>query len=172
MVHASSRLTQLRLYAHVLIGYLFFGFILFTIYRELIYYTTLRQAYMLSPIYSSRISARTLLITTIPKAYLTETALRRVFEDVKRIWINTNTEKLEELVEERDKIAYQLEAAEVALIKTADAARRKGSLGQDPPEDEDEEGEAGGESGSVAARWLDRKKRPSHKLKPIIGEKV
>ncbi|KAG0634556.1 hypothetical protein HOY80DRAFT_1059758 [Tuber brumale] len=170
-----------RLYAHVFIGYIFFGFILFTVYRELIYYTTLRQAYMLSPLYSTRISARTLLITTIPKAYLTETALRRVFENVKRIWVNTDTEELEKLVKKRDKIAYKLEAAEVALIKAADAARRKGTLDQDPPEDEDEalgqgpledEGEAGGESGSVAARWLDRKRRPSHKLKPIIGEKV
>lgn len=171
MAHTCSRLTQPRLYAHVFVGYIFFGFILFTVYRELIYYTTLRQAYMLSPIYSSRISARTLLITTIPEAYLTETALRRVFENIKRIWINTNAEELEKLVKKRDKIAYRLEAAEVALIKTTDAARRKGSLGQDPPEDEDE-GEDGGESGSVAARWLDRKKRPSHKLKPIIGEKV
>ncbi|RPB04156.1 DUF221 family protein [Choiromyces venosus 120613-1] len=167
----SNRLIQARLYAHVLVGYIFFGFILFTVYRELIYYTTLRQAYMLSPLYSTRISARTLLITTIPEAYTTETALRRIFDNVKRIWINTDTKELEELVEERDKIAYKLEAAEVALIKTADAARRKGSLGQDPPEAE-EDGEAGGESGSVAARWLDRKKRPSHKLKPIIGEKV
>ncbi|PWW76570.1 DUF221 domain-containing protein [Tuber magnatum] len=158
-----------RLYAHVFVGYVFFGFILFTVYRELIYYTTLRQAYMLSPIYSTRISARTLLITTIPEAYLTETALRKVFDNVKRIWINTETKELEELVEERDEIAYKLEAAEVALIKTADAARRKGNFSQDPPEDE---GEVGGESGSVAARWLDRKKRPSHKLKPIIGERV
>ncbi|CUS15877.1 unnamed protein product [Tuber aestivum] len=168
-VHASSGLTRARLYAHVFIGYIFFGFILFTVYRELIYYTTLRQAYMLSPLYSTRISARTLLITTIPEAYLTETALKKVFEKVKRIWINTDTEELEELVQERDEIASKLEAAEVALIKTADAARRKGNPDQDPPEDE---GEAGGESGSVAARWLHRKKRPSHKLKPIIGEKV
>lgn len=125
---------------------------------------------MLSPIYSNRISARTILITTIPEGYLTETSLRRIFDNVKRIWINTDTAELEELIEERDKIAFQLEAAEVKLIKTADAARRKGTVGQDPPEEE--EGEAGGESGSVASRWLDKKKRPMHKLKPIIGEKV
>lgn len=158
-----------RLYAHVLIGWVFFGFILFTIYRELVYYITLRQAFMLSPQYSTRISARTVLITTIPRKYITETALRRVFDNVKRVWINTDTKELEELVEEREKTAMQLEAAEVKLIKLADAARRKGALGNDPPE---EDGEVEGESGSVAARWLDRKNRPTHRLKFLIGEKV
>lgn len=124
---------------------------------------------MLSPQYATRISARTVLITTIPRQYLTETALRRIFDNVTRIWINTDTKELEELVEERDKTAMKLEAAEVKLIKLADAARRKGALGNDPPE---EDGEAEGESGSVAARWLDRKDRPTHKLKFLIGEKV
>lgn len=157
------------LYAHVLVGWIFFGFILFTIYRELIYYITLRQAYMLSPQYATRISARTVLITTIPEKYVTETALRRVFDNVKRVWINTDTKELEELVEEREKTSLRLEAAEVKLIKLADAARRKGALGNDPPE---EDGEVEGESGSVAARWLDRKNRPTHKLKFLVGEKV
>lgn len=124
---------------------------------------------MLSPQYSTRISARTVLITTIPKKYLTETALRRIFDNVTRVWVNTDTKELEELVEDRDKTAMKLEAAEVKLIKLADAARRKDTVGNDPPE---EDGEVEGESGSVAARWLDRKKRPTHKLKLLIGEKV
>lgn len=123
---------------------------------------------MLSPQYATRISARTVLITTIPQKYLTETALKRVFDNVKRIWINTDTKELEELVEERTKTALQLEAAEVKLIKLADAARRKGA-GNDSPE---EDGEVEGESGSIAARWLDRKHRPTHRLKPLVGEQV
>ncbi|KAH0613007.1 uncharacterized protein H6S33_009387 [Morchella sextelata] len=158
-----------RLYAHVFVGYIFFGFVLFTVYRELVFYTTLRQAYMLSPQYATRISARTVLITTIPKKYLTETALKRVFDNVKRIWINTDTKELEDLVEERDKTILKLEAAEVKLIRLADAARRRGALGHDSPQ---EEGEVEGESGSIAARWLDRKDRPSHRLTPLFGEKV
>ena len=112
-------------YAHVLISWLFYGFVLFTIYRELIFFTTMRQAYMLSPIYSTRISARTLLVQTIPAPCLNESALRRVFDHVKRVWIPTDTSSLDDLVAERDKIAMKLEAAEVKLIRTADKARTK-----------------------------------------------
>jgi hypothetical protein len=146
---------------------------MFTIYRELMYYITMRQAYMLSPMYSERISARTVLITTIPKDYVNESALMRVFEHVSRIWINTDNTKLEELVEERDEIILKLEAAEVNLITAADKARRK--QGGEADKDEAQPGiEAEGESGSVAGRWLPRKKRPTHRLKlfGFFGEKV
>lgn len=160
------------------ISWLFYGFVLFTIYRELIFFTTMRQAYMLSPIYSSRISARTLLVQTIPAPYLTESALRRIFDNVKRVWISTNTGGLDDLVEERDKIAMQLEAAEVKLIRMADKERSKqgGAAAATDSESKaaaDRPGtEAEGESGSVAARWLPRAKRPTHRLMPLIGEKV
>jgi hypothetical protein len=158
------------LYGHVLVGWVFFLFVLFTIYRELVFYTTMRQAYMLSPVYSTRISARTILITTIPEEYQNETALKKIFDHVKRIWINTDTSELDDLVEERDKVALQLEAAEVKLVKMADAARRK--AGAEPEKTTEPGMEAEGESGSVAAKWLPRDKRPTHKLKPLIGEKV
>lgn len=159
-----------RYYAHVFVSWLFYGFVLFTIYRELIYYITMRQAYMLSPMYANRISARTVLITTIPTAYQNETALRRMFDNVKRIWVATDCKKLADMVEERDKIVMRLEAAEVKLIKLADKARNK--AGASPDNKQPDGAEVGGESGSVAAQWLPRKKRPTHKLKPLIGEKV
>lgn len=130
----------------------------------------MRQAYMLSPMYADRISARTVLITTIPVEYQTETALKRMFDNVKRIWIATDCKKLSDLVEERDKIIIKLEAAEVKLIQLADKARRK--VGASVEKTEPAGAEVGGESGSVAAQWLPRKKRPTHKLKPIVGEKV
>lgn len=157
-----------RYYAHAFVAWVFFGFVLCTIYRELIFYINLRQAYMFSPLYGPRISARTVLITCIPPEYMSETALRRVFDNVKRIWINSDTEKLEELVKERDEVAMKLEAAEVKLIKLADAARRKkGDTGATADEAGDD-----GTSGNVAAKWLDRSQRPTHRLKPLVGEKV
>ena len=123
---------------------------------------------MFSPLYGPRISARTVLITCIPPEYMSESALRRVFDNVKRIWINADTDKLEELVQERDEVAMKLEAAEVNLIKLADAARRKmGDTGSTADEAGDEE-----TSGSVAAKWLDRSQRPTHRLKFLVGEKV
>ncbi|KAF8538848.1 hypothetical protein BDD12DRAFT_840620 [Trichophaea hybrida] len=162
-----------RFYGHVLVSWLFYGFVLFTIYRELVFFTTMRQAYMLSPIYSTRISARTILVQTIPLHYLNETALRRIFDNVKRVWISTDTTKLDDLVQERNEVAMKLEAAEVKLIKLADKERTKQSGNTEhPPKDHQPGTEAEGESGSVAARWLPRSKRPTHRLKPIIGQKV
>lgn len=157
-----------RYYAHALVAVCFFSFVLYTIYRELIFYINLRQAYMFSPLYGPRLSARTVLITCVPPEYMSESALRRVFDNVKRVWINRNTDALEELVKERDEVALKLEAAEVKLIKLADAARRKQG---DNGSTADEAGEEG-ESGSVAAKWLDRTKRPTHKTKFLVGEKV
>jgi len=158
-----------RYYAHAFVAWAFFSFVLYTIYRELIFYINLRQAYMFSPLYGPRISARTVLITCIPPEYMSETALRRVFDNVKRIWINSDTDKLEELVKERDEVAMKLETAEVKLIKLADAARRK--KGDTRAATADEAGDDG-TSGNVAAKWLDRSQRPTHKLKFLVGEKV
>ena len=85
-------------YAHMLISWLFYGFILFTIYHELIFFTNMRQAYMLSPIYSTCIAARTLLVQTTPTPCLNESALRRIFDHVKPVWIPTDTSSLDDLV--------------------------------------------------------------------------
>lgn len=153
-----------RYYAHALVAWVFVLFVLYTIYRELIFYINLRQAYMFSPLYGPRISARTVLITCVPPEYMSETALRRVFDNVKRIWINGDTDELEELVKERDEVAMKLEAAEVKLIKAADQARRKKGGAATSHEAGDD-----GESGSVAARWLDRSERPTHFVKNLSG---
>ncbi|RPA77248.1 putative DUF221 domain protein [Ascobolus immersus RN42] len=165
-----SEANKNRNYAHVLVGIVFFSFVLFTIYRELIFFTTLKQAYLLSPLYSSRISSRTVLITSIPPDCLNESALLRIFDNVTRIWINRDTKEIEELVEERDETALKLEAAEVKLIKTVDKARRKG--GEKTAQHDEEVLGQDGESGSVAGKFIDQSDRPTHKLKSLVGEKV
>jgi len=143
--------------------------------RESIYFINLRQAYLLSPLYANRMSARTVLINSVPKDYLDEGKLRRMFgKQVKNLWIANDCEEIEEIVEERDQVAMKLEAAETKLIKTAVKARakamKKGTHG------EDEEGPTAngvdGESGAVAARWVPPKQRPTHRLKFLIGKKV
>ncbi|EPS43727.1 hypothetical protein H072_2322 [Dactylellina haptotyla CBS 200.50] len=152
-------------YGHVLAAYLFFGFVLFTIYRELMHFIAVRQAYLCSSMYANRVSARTILVTSIPEEYLSVPQLLKLFDNVARIWINTNVKELEETVAERDKLALKLEGAEIKYIKTADKNRRtalkKGTAG---------EGDA--ESGSVGARWVPAKQRPTHKLKFLVGQKV
>src|SRR2546423_134050 len=140
--------------------------------RESIYYINLRQAYLLSPLYANRISSRTVLFTCVPEDYLDEARLRKVFgPSVKNIWITSDTEELDKLVEERDKVAMNLETAEIKLIKLANAARLK-AIKKGAADEEENTGDVDGESGSVAGRWIKRKRRPTHRLKPLIGKKV
>ncbi|KAL8654494.1 MAG: hypothetical protein Q9210_001468 [Variospora velana] len=163
-----------RYYAHVFIAWIFLGFVFYMVARESIYYVNLRQAYLLSPLYANRMSSRTVLFTSVPQEYLNEGLLRRMFgRQLKNIWIANDCKEIEELVDERDKVAMKLEVAETKLIKLANANRLKamkkggqtdGALGAAD--------EANRESGSVAAKWVPIKKRPTHRLKPIIGKKV
>jgi calcium permeable stress-gated cation channel len=162
-----------RLYAHALLGWLFYGFIMYMILRECIFYINLRQAFLLSPLYAKRISSRTVLFTSVPTPYLDEARIRKIFSDsVKRVWITADTEKLDKLVEERDKVAMKLEGAEVKLIKLANAERlkaiKKGASSEKPAEPLD------AESGSVAGRWIPKKKRPTHRTGALglVGAKV
>jgi hypothetical protein len=159
-----------RLYAHALVGWLFYGFVLFMICRESIFFINLRQAFLLSPIYANRISARTVLFTSVPEPYLNEGRLRKVFgKGVKNIWITGDTSKLDDLVKERDKAAYKLESAEVKLIKLAHKERMKAEKNGAAHDTE-----ASAETGNIAARWVSPKKRPTHKtgFLGLIGSKV
>ena len=163
-----------RYFAHAGCAYLFYGFVLFMITRESIFYINLRQAYLLSPLYASRLSSRTVLFTSVPAPYLEEENIRRMLGPaVKRIWIASKTDDLDDLVKQRNKTAMKLEGAETKLIKTANGKRlkaeKKGHKG------ENTNGTAGShdvESGSLVSQYLNPKDRPTHRLKPLIGKKV
>ncbi|KAB5577769.1 hypothetical protein GE09DRAFT_1087316, partial [Coniochaeta sp. 2T2.1] len=161
-------------YAHAFVGWAYFGFVMYLIMRECIYYINLRQAFLLSPLYANRISTRTVLFTSVPTPYLDEAKLRKVFGDtVRNIWISGDTKKLDDLIEERDKVAFRLEKAEVKLIKAANKERQK-HLKKQGSADAADPIPLDAESGSLAARWLTPKKRPHHRLGflGLIGRKV
>ncbi|GAB7361728.1 hypothetical protein MBLNU230_g1775t1 [Neophaeotheca triangularis] len=163
---------QWKLFAHAGCAVIFFSFVIYTITRESIYYINLRQAYLLSPYYSSRISSRTVLFTSVPSDYMDPNKLRHVLgPHIRRIWPATDVKELAEKVEDRDNAAMKLEAAETKLITAANGARIKAEAKNDRSPSE-EAAISHDESGSMAARYLDPKKRPTHKLKPIIGKKV
>ena len=136
---------------------LFFGFILALVTRESIFYINLRQAFLLSPNYANRISSRTVLFTSVPAPYLDERKLRKVFGDaVVRVWITGDTKSLDELVEERDEVAFRLEAAEVKLIKLANAERLKAiKEGGINPDDDQPIVSGDAESGAIVSWALD-----------------
>jgi len=165
-----------RYYALVFVSWAYFGFIMYMIMRECIFYINLRQAFLLSPFYSERISSRTVLFTSVPSPYLNDASLRKVFgASVKNIWITGDTSEVEKVVEDRDKAAMRLEKAEVKLIKLAHKARQAAIKKGASPDDADKAPIVGdAESGSIAARWVPTKKRPTHRLGPLglIGKKV
>ncbi|KAI0390686.1 DUF221-domain-containing protein [Xylariaceae sp. FL0594] len=164
-----------RYYASVFVAWLFYGFVMYMIVRESIYYVNLRQAFLLSPFYSHRISSRTVLFVSVPEYYLDKARLRKVFgESVKNIWITGDTKELDKLVKERDKVAMRLERAEVKLIKLANANRLKAIKKGTAEAEERQEAPLDAESGSLAARWVPVKKRPTHRLGflGLVGKKV
>ena len=86
----------------------------------------MRQAYLSSPYYSQRLSSRTVLFTSVPRRYLDEARIRKLYGDsVKRIWLPRTSKHLANLVKEREQTALRLEKAEIELIRNANAVRRK-----------------------------------------------
>lgn len=156
-----------RFYAHVLLSWIFNGFIIFGLYREFSYYISVRQAVLTSPAYSSLVSSRTVLIQTLPNDYLQEDKLRSLFDGVKYVTISRVQKALIEKVEERDKLAMKVEAAETKLLKTAVKnrlkAEKKAAKNAKAPAPM---------SGTNINDYVLEKKRPTHKLKFLIGKKV
>ncbi|KAI1142278.1 DUF221-domain-containing protein [Hypoxylon sp. FL0543] len=172
--HVNRDTEQNRYYAHTFMAWIFYGFVMYMIMRESIFYVNLRQAFLLSPFYANRISSRTVLFISVPDEYLDEARLRKVFGDsVKNVWIAGDTEKLDDLVKERDEVAMRLEKAEVKLLKLANANRVK-AMKKKGGSDARAEAPADAEPGSLAARWVPNKKRPTHRLGllGLIGKKV
>ena len=168
-----------RYFAHALVCWVYFGFVMYLIMRECIFYINLRQAFLLSPAYSSRVSSRTVLFTSVPAPLLDEARLRKMFGDtIRRIWISGDTKDLDDKIKKRDKAAYRLEAAEVKLIKLANKERekslKKGGASSGPDDASPPLDTADAESGSIAAHWVPIKKRPTHRtgLLGLLGKKV
>lgn len=114
----------------------------------------LRQAYSTSPFHGQRLSARTLLILHIPMDDATEPRLREMFgSKVRRVWIVTDCNEVEDMVADRDKAANKLETAQVKLIQAVNSPKNKDSSNR-----------------------IDPKMRPTHRLGmsfcPCLGKKV
>ncbi|CAK7222553.1 phosphate metabolism protein 7 [Sporothrix bragantina] len=177
-IDSSTFQKRYRYFAPLFVSWVFYIFVLYLIFREFVFYINLRQAFLLSPFYSQRLSSRTVLFTCTPEALRDERRVRKVFgAGVRNVWINRETKDLDDHVKDRDKAAYRLEKAEVKLIKAANKQRekalKKGNAGPDVKENAAAP-VADAESGSLAARWLPRKKRPTHRtgLLGLIGKKV
>ncbi|KAJ5831736.1 hypothetical protein N7474_000047, partial [Penicillium riverlandense] len=156
-----------KYYANVLVACVYFTFVFYVVTRESLFYANLRQAYLNSPAYSSRMSSRTVLFMNVPPDYRNEKKLRQVFGDsIRRIWITSECKELDKLVTQRDKFSYKLEGAETKLIRRANKyhidALKKGDMSADTCQD--------CESNDPFANIT--VKRPTHRLKLLFGKKV
>jgi hypothetical protein len=148
-----------RYYAHAILAWVFYLGVIYVIYKELTYYASMRQAVLSSPRYGQKLSSRTVLFQTVPDQYLDEGEFAKLFEDVKKVWIARGASNIQDKVTDRDKLAYRLEAAEVKLLKTAMKLKaKKEKKGENTPQD--------------ISLLVPEKKRPTHRLKFLIGKKV
>lgn len=152
-----------RYLAHVFVSWLFFGAVIFIIYRELVYYTTFRHALQTTPLYDSLLSSRVLLLTEIPQKALQESELRAYFPTATNIWYGRDYKDLEKSVKERTKLAKKYEGSLNGVLTKATKLRLKcQKKGKAVPEPEDD----------LNKYLKDGKKRPTHRLKFLIGKKV
>lgn len=122
-----------RLYAHAVVAWLFFVFVMFIVARERMWLIGLRQAWYLSRANASRLSSRTVLYLDPPKDVSTASDVQTNFGDeAKTQWVVNPTKPLDDLVEARDAKTLKLEYAEVAFIRSATKKISKSSEGENP----------------------------------------
>lgn len=110
-----------RLWAHLILAVGTIMWVCYVVYQELRGYIRIRQAYLTSPQHRIRASATTVLVTGIPKKWLTEQALSGLYDvfpgGIRNIWINRNFDALAQKVSQREQLARKLEGAETSLIR-------------------------------------------------------
>lgn len=152
-----------RLWAHLILALIAIAWILYVIYTELRGYIRIRQAYLTSPQHRLRASATTVLVSGIPRKWLTVEALNGLYDvfpgGIRNIWINRNFDELAEKVNERDSIAHSLESAETSLIRNCvqkhkeaeqKQAKAEGAAKKTKAEKEQERKDANAEAEDIA----------------------
>lgn len=109
-----------RYWAHLIMAVVVVFYTCAVFFEEMSGYIRLRHDYMVSPQHRLRASATTVLVTAIPRGWLSVEALESLYDvfpgGIRHIWINRNFDNLSKKVKLRDKIAHKLEAAETKLI--------------------------------------------------------
>ncbi|ODV61458.1 Phm7p [Ascoidea rubescens DSM 1968] len=151
-----------RTFAHVFLSWIFFGLIIYSIYRELFYYVSFRHSLQATPYIDSLVSSRSLLITSLPKEYNDELSLKSLLPSATTFSFTRNYKLLQKKIEERSKYASKYEATLNKVINKSVKIRQKAiKKEKELPTPEDQ-----------LSSYIPDKKRPTHKLKPIIGKKV
>lgn len=105
-----------RYWAHAWTAFIYYGAIIFVIYRELFFFNSFRAAVLTLPRYASKLSSRTVLFQLVPDTWLDEKQFFKLFNGVKRIYVLRNTRALDHAVRKREALALRLEAATTQLL--------------------------------------------------------
>ncbi len=112
-----------RRWAHLILAVLVILWVCFVFFTELRVYIKIRQDYLTSAEHRLRASANTVLVSSIPDKWLTEEALRGLFDvfpgGIRNIWLTRDFTKLLDKVHKRDQVHQLLESAESDLIRMA-----------------------------------------------------
>ncbi|KAJ9138937.1 DUF221-domain-containing protein [Pleurostoma richardsiae] len=110
-----------RRWAHLILAILAIIWVCFVLFSELRVYIKVRQDYLTSAEHRLRASANTVLVSSIPEKWLTEEALRGLFDvfpgGIRNIWLTRDLSKLLDKIKKRTKIHKKLESAETELIR-------------------------------------------------------
>ncbi|KAI5465133.1 hypothetical protein BGZ63DRAFT_379416, partial [Mariannaea sp. PMI_226] len=135
-----------RYIVHLLMAILVVAWTCTVFFFELRKYIKVRQDYLTQASHQKKVSATTILVSSIPTKWLSNDALRELFDvfpgGVKNIWLNRNLTELLDKITYRDQIHLKLESAETSLIRAVKKAqirqieakenRRHGQLDNQP----------------------------------------
>lgn len=110
-----------RRWAHLTLALLVIIWVCVVIFTEMRVYTKVRQDWLTSAEHRLRASANTVLVSSIPEKWLSEDALRGLFDvfpgGIKNIWLTRDFTALLDKIKKRNEIHHQLESAESELIR-------------------------------------------------------
>ena len=122
-----------RYWAHLVCAALAISWTLYRMYREKLNFIDVRQRFLTSPEHRLKASARTVLITNIPKEYRSKEALEALYDvfvdndDRSRltVWVNRDYGSLRALVARRRTLRHALEKEELQILRQVNKKRQK-----------------------------------------------
>ncbi|KAJ2988963.1 hypothetical protein NUW58_g3710 [Xylaria curta] len=118
-----------RYWAHLVLAVLVVLWVCGVIFAELRVYVKVRQDWLTTAEHRLRASATTVLVSGIPDKWLSEEALRGLFDvfpgGIRNVWLTRDLTHLLDKIKKRDEIHDQLEGAQTELIRMAKKAQLK-----------------------------------------------
>ncbi|KUJ14413.1 DUF221-domain-containing protein [Mollisia scopiformis] len=118
-----------RYWVHLVLALLVVIWVCEVFFAEFKVYIKVRQDYLTSAEHRLRASATTVLVSAIPRKWLTVEALAGLYDvfpgGIRNIWINRKFDALLDKIHQRDQVFHQLESAETELIRLAKKAQKK-----------------------------------------------